>query len=57
LRKYWYLDLTEYLLELGFKPSKCVRRLFILVHADDAKIYVLNYVVDMLYFSTDAEAV
>jgi len=55
--KYWYLDLTEYLLELGFKPSKCVRRLFILVHADDAKIYVLNYVVDMLYFSTDAEAV
>jgi hypothetical protein len=22
--KYWYLDLTEYLLELGFKPSECV---------------------------------
>jgi hypothetical protein len=27
--KYWYLDLTEYLLEVGFKPSECMRCLFI----------------------------
>jgi len=27
--KYWYLDLTEYLIELGFKPSECMRCLFI----------------------------
>jgi hypothetical protein len=53
--KYWYLDLREYLLEMGFKLSECDRCLFILVHADNVKIYVLNYVDDMLYFSTDAD--
>jgi hypothetical protein len=54
-RKYWYLDLTEYLLELGFKPSECMRCLFILVHPDGARLYVLNYVDDMLYCSTDSD--
>jgi hypothetical protein len=53
--KYWYLDLTEYLLELGFKPSECVRCLFILVYPNGAKIYVLNYVDDMLYYGTDLD--
>jgi hypothetical protein len=26
--KYWYLDLTEYLLEIGFKASECMHCLF-----------------------------
>jgi hypothetical protein len=45
--KYWYLDLTEYLLELGFKPSECMRCLFIHVYPERVRLYVLNYVDDM----------
>jgi hypothetical protein len=52
--KYWYLDLTDYLLELGFKPSECMRCLFIYVYPVGIKLNVLNYVDDMLYYSTDA---
>jgi len=48
--KYWYLDLTDYLLEIGFKPSKCMRYLFIYTGLDGVRIYVLNYVDDMLYY-------
>jgi len=53
--KYWYLDLMEYLLEIGFKASESVHALFTCIHVDGAKIYVLNYVDDMLYYSTCAE--
>jgi hypothetical protein len=49
--KYWLLDLLEFLLSLGFKPSKCVPCLLILT-TKDGSIYVLNYVDDMLYFGT-----
>jgi len=48
--KYWYLDLTEYLLEVGFKASECMRCLFIRIYPDGVRIYVLNYVDDMLYY-------
>jgi hypothetical protein len=51
-RKYWYLDLLEFLLSLNYKPSKNVPCLFILV-GKKGKIYLLNYVDDMLYFGTD----
>ncbi len=47
-RKYWYLDLMEYLLEIGFKASECARSLFICIHVDGAKIYMLNYIHDIL---------
>jgi hypothetical protein len=49
--KYWWLDLLEFLLSLGFKPSKCVPCLLILT-TKDGRIYVMNYVDDMLYFGT-----
>jgi len=52
--KYWYLDLTEYLLEVGFKASECMRCLFIHVYPDGVSIYVLNYVDDMLYYCKDS---
>jgi len=52
--KYWYLDLTEYLLKLGFKPSECMRCLFICVYPDGVRLYVLNYVDDMLYYCKDS---
>jgi len=53
--KYWYMDLTEYLLEVGFIPSECMRCLFIRTYADGTKLHVLNYVDDMLYYCKDAE--
>jgi len=49
--KYWWLDLLEFLLSLGFKSSKYVPCLLIL-RTKDGSIYVLNYVDDMLYFGT-----
>jgi hypothetical protein len=39
--KYWYLDLTEYLLEVGFKPSECMRCLFVRTYRDGIRMYVL----------------
>jgi hypothetical protein len=47
--KYWWLDLLEFLLFLGFKSSKFVPCLLFLI-TKDSSIYVLNYVDDMLYF-------
>ncbi len=52
--KYWWLDLLEFLLSIGFKPSKSVPCLFIFI-SKEGKIYVLNYVDDMLYFETNEE--
>jgi hypothetical protein len=53
--KYWWLDLREFLLSLGFKPSKSVPCLFIFI-SKKGRIFVLNYVDHMLYFGTiDAE--
>jgi len=51
--KYWFLDLQEHLLQLGFKPSSTVPCLFIKKDKDGDKIYVLNYVDDMLYCGTN----
>jgi hypothetical protein len=49
--KYWWLDLREFLLSLGFKPSKSEPCLFIFI-SKEGRIFVLNYVDDMLYFGT-----
>jgi hypothetical protein len=40
--------------EIGFKEGGCVKCSFIKEFADDSKIYLLNYVDDMLYHGTDA---
>jgi hypothetical protein len=50
--KYWYLDLLEYLLEIKFNPGQNVPCLFISCDGDINKIYMLNYIDDMLYFGT-----
>jgi hypothetical protein len=55
--KYWYLELTEYLLEIGLKPSQNVPCLFVKNFTKGNKIYILNYVDDMLYCSTCATQV
>jgi hypothetical protein len=52
--KYWYLDLLDFLQEIGFKEGDCVKCSFIKVFSDSSKLYLLNYVDDMLYHGTDA---
>jgi hypothetical protein len=51
--KYWFLDLQEYLIELGFQPSSTIPSLFIKTDADGDKIYILDYVDDMLYYGNN----
>lgn len=46
-RKYWYLELQEYLLEIGFKASENMQCKFIQNNDDGSKIYLLNYVDDI----------
>jgi hypothetical protein len=55
--KYWYLELTEYLVEIGFTASKSVPCLFVKVTSGGNKIFILNYVDDMLYYGTCAKEV
>jgi hypothetical protein len=47
--KYWYLDLLDFLKEIGFKEGDCVKCSFIKEFPDGSKIFLLNYVDDMLY--------
>lgn len=49
--KYWWMDLLEFILSLGFTSSKSIPCLLILT-TKDGSIYVLNYIDDMLYFGT-----
>jgi hypothetical protein len=48
------LDLLDFLKEIGFKEGDCVKCSFIKEFSDGSKIYLLNYVDDMLYHGTDA---
>jgi hypothetical protein len=51
--KYWFLNLKEYLLHLGFQPSDTIPCLFVKVDKTRHKLYVLDYVDDMLYYGLD----
>jgi len=50
--KYWYLDLLDFLTGIGFKEGDCVKCSFIKEFTDGNKIFLLNYVDDMLYHGT-----
>jgi hypothetical protein len=50
--KYWYLALLDFLKEIGFTEGDCVKCSFIKVFADGSKLFLLNYVDDMLYYGT-----
>ena len=52
-RKYWYLNLLDFLKEIGFKEGDCVKCSFIKEFPDGSKIYLLNYVDNMVYYGTD----
>jgi hypothetical protein len=51
--KYWYLDLLDFLKEIGFKEGDWVKRFFVKEFPDGSKIFLLNYVDDMLYYGTN----
>jgi transposase InsO family protein len=55
--KYWYLELQEYLLEIGFKASENMQCLFIQHNNDGSKIYLLYYMDNMLYYGTDCAGI
>lgn len=52
---YWYLELQDYLLEIGFKVSKNMQCLFMHENDDGSKIYLLKYIEDMLYGASNPE--
>jgi hypothetical protein len=51
--KYWFLDLQDYLVELGFHSSSTIPSLFIKTDADGDRIHVLDYFHDMLYYANN----
>jgi hypothetical protein len=55
--KYWYMDLLDYLKEKEFKEGGCVKCFFVKKFPDDSKLYILNYVDDMLYWGTNSTKV
>jgi len=50
--KFWYQDLLEFLVSLGFMQSTVIRCLFYQRYPDGSVIFILNYVDDMLYSGT-----
>jgi len=55
--KYWFLDLQDYLIELGFYTSTTFPCLFLKKDKEHNKLYVLNYVDDMLYYGNNETTV
>ncbi len=55
--KYWYLDLLDFLKEIGFEEGDCVKHFFVIECKDGSKLFLLNYVDDMLYYGTDISLV
>jgi hypothetical protein len=55
--KYWYLDLLDFLKKMRFKEGDCVKCFFAKEFPDGTKIFLLNYVDDMLYYETDTKKV
>jgi hypothetical protein len=51
--KYWFLDLQDYLFELGFIASTTIPSLFMKRETNGHTIYVLHYVDDILYYGTN----
>lgn len=50
--KYWYLELQDFLLEIGVKASQNMQCLFTKNHGKHSRMYLLNYIDDMLYYGT-----
>jgi hypothetical protein len=48
--KYWYQDLMEFVISIGFIQSSVIRCLFYRRFPNGSVIFVLNYIDNMLYF-------
>jgi hypothetical protein len=48
--KFWYQDLLEFLVSMGFMQSTVIRCLFYKKYSNGSVIFILNYVDDMLYY-------
>jgi hypothetical protein len=55
--KYWYLDLLDFLWQIGFEEGDCVKCMFTKRFPDGSTLYLLNYVNNMLHYGTDATKV
>jgi len=53
--KYWYMDLMDYLKKAGFEEVDCFKCLFINEFPGGTKIFLLNYVDDMIYYGTNQD--
>jgi hypothetical protein len=54
--KYWYQDLMEFLVSIGFTQSTVIRCLFYKKFPDGSVIFLLNYVDDMLYYGNSDDS-
>jgi hypothetical protein len=50
--KFWYQDLMEFLISMGFTQSTVILCLFYQRYLDGSVIFILNYKDDMLYYVT-----
>jgi hypothetical protein len=55
--KFWYQDLLEFLVSIGFNQSTVIRCLFFQKYTDGSVIFILNYVDDMLYYGTSDDTI
>jgi len=55
--KFWYQDLMEFLVSMGFSQSTVIRCLFFQKYSDGSVIFILNYVDDMLYYGTSEQTI
>ncbi len=51
--KYWYQELQEFLIQMGFTQGTVMRCLFCKTCPDGSQIILLDYVDDLLYFGTN----
>jgi hypothetical protein len=55
--KFWYQDLMEFLVSMGFSQSTVIQCLFFQKYSDGSVIFILNYVDDMLYYGTSEQTI
>jgi hypothetical protein len=54
--KFWYQDLMEFLVSIGFIQSSVIRCLIYQKYNDGSVIFILNYVDDMLYYGNSDQS-
>ena len=55
--KYWYQELSNYLIGIGFLHSTTMQSLFWKCNSDGSIIYLLDYTDDLLYYDTSEKCI